>query len=207
MKRISGLIVVMVFATGVAMTVPTPAFALAETCTIDQGLPSACTCRDKVGHVGNLWTARCDTADGRFVGLTCTSLSGSSGPWTCRTPNSYGDEPPPLLPVPDPIITPPEQDTDLCLAHWAVRVQQVPTTDMTLIFNYGDRTGETRYTIPQGDGTLTFTYSNTFAPRSEDATYTQRATLINTGRSAFATTHHAGGPPTTSRPTRQDDSN
>lgn len=107
-----------------------------------------------------------------------------------------------------PIITPPAQVMNSAgTASWIVRVLKEAARQTTLRFDFGDGTHEDR-PIPQGSGEVSFSFSHTFSGASESpatdnggdsltssqtsstpmgtATYTQSATVVETGANAVA---------------------
>lgn len=86
------------------------------------------------------------------------------------------------------IATPATLDPISCLAVYEVLVPQSPTRPLTIRFEYGDGTYEQRI-VAQGTGVAEYTWTHQFWPWQLH-TWTQRATILETGAYSESTTTH-----------------
>lgn len=187
-----------------AVSVLSPAPALADDCKINGQPAQSCTCNTvqeqpaRAPGRNTVWTANCRSFGYRQ--MFCTSRVGPNGPWNCISEDPPPNQPrpapqqPPL--IPSPSIDPDPQRTEECRASWTVEVGSATNTDMLLTFDYGDGGPLAYYVIPAGSGTVAFHLTHTFPPATEDQVLTQRATVTDTGAFDSSETFHldeAGG--------------
>ncbi|MGH9177390.1 MAG: hypothetical protein ACRD0N_02390 [Acidimicrobiales bacterium] len=161
----------------------------------------------EVGHVLGLGHFRTDATGTNSIDPVCLNGSESEDPrlgnnanreTMCiplfagserqRTPEEHEKDAlwnlyPPTGPA--PAISPAAQTTSSAgAATWTVSVPRDPTRTTSFHMIYGDGTWDTR-AVPSGAGLDQFTISHTF---SGARTYTQRATVVETGATATSTT-------------------
>ncbi|HUP70751.1 MAG TPA: hypothetical protein VM142_13185 [Acidimicrobiales bacterium] len=165
----------------------------------------------EVGHVLGFWEYRTDAAGSSSVDPVCLNGSESDDPrlgnntnreTMCipifpgterqRTPEEHEKDAfaklyPPTGPAPtiSPALQPTSPTTGS--ATWTVGVPRDSTRATTLQMVYGDGTYDIR-AVPQGSGSATFTISHPF---NAQGTYTQGATVVETGGSATSRTVRA----------------
>ncbi len=163
-------------------------------------------------------TRKICSKEGKVVLCTFVSDDGNGGPptWKCvpfigasdadardcedqlnGSGGSGGDSPPSIspqaqgsVPVPMPaVVVPPLIGVSgRCMASYVVTVAKDPTRLTTLRMEYGDGTFPETRTVPQGTGSIDFSFSHDFT--GSDGVFVQKATVVETGAYGEAITVH-----------------